>query len=150
LFTSFPGANVNVERAYRKGLAITIKQKSYSKTASYGWFWPTRFAGIAGMDAGMRGHPRIASIYNPLALSGRGRGEGEDKSKSWCTIGKPWKSKDRHICRFGVHVGFCIAGVRPGGRATFVSAKVAKTRCAEHVQQLEGASPFDNLMEVKS
>jgi len=35
LFTSFPGANVNIERAYRKGLAMTIKQKSYSKTASY-------------------------------------------------------------------------------------------------------------------
>ncbi len=30
------------------------------------------------------------------------------------------------------------AGVRPGSRATFVPAKVAKTMCAEHVQQLEG------------
>jgi len=28
------------------------------------------------------------------------------------------------------------------GSATFV--------CAEHVRQLEGESPFDNLMEVKS
>ena len=30
----------------------------------------------------------------------------------------------------------------PSGRAFFV--------CAEHVRQLEGESPFDNLMEVKS
>jgi hypothetical protein len=35
LFTSFPGTNANVERAYRKGLAMTINRKSYSKPASY-------------------------------------------------------------------------------------------------------------------
>jgi hypothetical protein len=55
-------------------------------------------------------------------------------------------------------VMFCVAGFRPGRRGPFdraqdrpfVSAKGSKTRCAEHVQQLEGGSPFDNLMEVKS
>ncbi len=48
------------------------------------------------------------------------------------------------------NVMFCVAGFRPGSRGPFVPAKVAKTKCAEHVQQLEGGSPFDNLMEVKS
>jgi hypothetical protein len=33
-----------------------------------------------------------------------------------------------------------------GGR----SANPGFFMCAEHVRQLEGASPFDNLMEVKS
>ncbi|MDT3777845.1 hypothetical protein PJI16_09790 [Nitrospira sp. MA-1] len=30
-------------------------------------------------------------------------------------------------CYSRVNVMFCVAGFRPGGRATFVSAKVAKT-----------------------
>jgi hypothetical protein len=30
------------------------------------------------------------------------------------------------------------------------AATSALTLCAEHVRQLEGESPFDNLMEVKS
>jgi hypothetical protein len=38
--------------------------------------------------------------------------------------------------------------------AGFFEARIIPIRafllCAEHVQQLEGASPFDNLMEVKS
>jgi len=57
-----------------------------------------------------------------------------------------------------IKVMFCVAGFRPGRRGPFdlaqdrpfVSAKGPKTMCAEHVQQLEGVSPFDNLMEVKS
>jgi len=34
LFTSFPGTNANVETAYRKGLAMTIKLKRHLKTMS--------------------------------------------------------------------------------------------------------------------
>jgi hypothetical protein len=35
MFPSFPGANVNVERAYRKGLAMIKKLKRCLKTAIY-------------------------------------------------------------------------------------------------------------------
>ena len=51
-----------------------------------------------------------------------------------------------------------LAGFRPhttsplrqdSGQA-FCFGESAQNQCAEHVQQLEGASPFDNLMEVKS
>ena len=44
-----------------------------------------------------------------------------------------------------------------GPRASFHSGRrragerdFARVMCAEHVRQLEGESPFDNLMEVKS
>jgi hypothetical protein len=33
---------------------------------------------------------------------------------------------------------------------SFCFGKRTQNQCAEHVQQLEGGSPFDNLMEVKS
>ncbi len=42
------------------------------------------------------------------------------------------------------------AGFRPRATRHFCFGKSAQNQCAEHVQQLEGASPFDNLMEVKS
>ncbi len=42
------------------------------------------------------------------------------------------------------------AGFRHGATRHFCFGKRAQHQCAAHVQQLEGASPFDNLMEVKS
>ncbi len=54
---------------------------------------------------GMRGYPRI--------------GVNEDESMALT-----------HTSGFGVSIMFCVVGVRPGSRATFVSAKVAKTTSA--------------------
>ncbi|MEO6202601.1 MAG: hypothetical protein ABIP82_05195 [Nitrospirales bacterium] len=48
--------------------------------------------------------------------------------KKWSTIRQSGIYKHRHTRRLGVTVMFWIAGVRPGSRATFVSAKVAKTK----------------------
>lgn len=45
---------------------------------------------------------------------------------------------------------FLEAGFRPGTTRSFCFGKSIQNQCAEHGQQLEGASPFDNLMEVKS
>ena len=42
------------------------------------------------------------------------------------------------------------AGFRARATRHFCFGKRTQHQCAEHVQQLEGASPFDNLMEVKS
>ena len=47
-------------------------------------------------------------------------------------------------------LNFIYAGFRPHATSPFCFGKRDQNQCAEHVQQLEGASPFDNLMEVKS
>jgi len=43
-----------------------------------------------------------------------------------------------------------LRGSRPGDGRWPTADAVGYYLCAEHVRQLEGESPFDNLMEVKS